>query len=506
MSCPACGVALPEAAVFCPACGADLTPLASGAVLASRYEIRSLLGRGGMGSVYRAFDRVLQEEVALKVQRAAAGEGDPAERRFRNEVRLARQVTHRNVCRLHDGGQEGSRRWISMELVEGVTLADRLRDGPVPLDEAWSLALQAADGLAAVHHAGVVHRDVKPLNLMVDGEGRVRLMDFGIAKPAATGDTAGGYAFGSPEYMSPEQARGRPTEARSDVYSLAVVLFELFTGAVPFRADTPVATLLQHLEAKPSLEALPAAVRPVLARALAKNPLERYADGAALARALHAAHEGTREPRHDGVAAGAGRRAWLVAAGAFGLLVLAAVLAVLWRSGWRDRPAPVQPAVAAAPSRRDREATLPQTTISTLVTPRGTAARAVARKSPAPTAPALPPKATPSPAAGATPPPETTAPVALTTAAAASTASAPPPPVQADGALLVLVTPWADVTVDGVPRGQIPLGPIRLAPGAHTVLLEHPDYQPVRRKVTIRSGETQRLAVDLPSEGVRRRR
>jgi serine/threonine-protein kinase len=272
--------------------------------VAERYEIRALLGRGGMGAVYRAFDRVLHEEVALKAQRADAARDPDADRRFRNEVKLARQVTHPNVGRLHDGGREGGRRWISMELVPGTTVAARLRERPLSDQEAWSLAVQAAEGLAAVHRAGVVHRDLKTMNMMVDPQGRLRLMDFGIAKPAASGDTGGGgYALGSPEYMSPEQARGRPADSRSDVYSLGIVVFELFTGQVPFRADTPVATLLQHLEAAPPLDRLPEAVREVVGRALAKDPAQRYADGEAMAAALRAAMlrvEPAAHPRSSG--------------------------------------------------------------------------------------------------------------------------------------------------------------------------------------------------------------
>ena len=486
--CPVCGDERDQPGQECAACGADLTSLAPGAVVADRYEIRAYLGRGGMGSVYRAFDRVLDEEVALKVQRAQSARGPEAERQFRSEVKLARQVSHPNVCRLHDGGQEGALRWISMELVQGETLAARLQGGPLPAEEVLRLGAQAAEGLAAVHRAGIVHRDLKTLNLMVDGTGRLRLMDFGIAKPAAAGETgAGGYALGSPEYMSPEQARGRAADTRSDVYSLAVVLFELATGRVPFRAETPVATLLQHLQAPPPLEAAPEALRPVLARALAKDPDGRYSDGAEMAEALRAVEEGRNPPPLPR------RIRWPRIARVLALAVAGVGAALFFRPAVPLAPPPPTPAPIPSSSPASPFAAPSAEALKPAIGPSP-------RRAPSPVM-TQPVEAPPSPE----PAPQAATPGPAAAAPAAAAQPTPSPTPVADGALLVVARPWADVSVDGVPRGQTPLGRIPLPAGSHAVLLTHPDYQPYPRRVTIRPSETLRLTVDLSTDGVRRR-
>ncbi len=273
----------------CFACGAPLDPalagLADGSLFASRFEILGPLGRGGMGMVYRAFDRELGETVAIKVLRPdVARESGRVEQRFRSEIRLARRVRHRNVCSVYGDGEDRGLLYICMEFIEGENLARVAREeGGLAPAEAWSVALQVADGLRAVHEVGIVHRDLKTANLMRDRGGVVRVMDFGIAKQhGATLDgvtvTATGSLMGTPEYMSPEQLRGDDVDFRSDLYSLGIVVFELFTGALPFRGDTPVATIVRQLHDAPNLDlpSLPEPLRPVLDRALAKDPADRY--------------------------------------------------------------------------------------------------------------------------------------------------------------------------------------------------------------------------------------
>ena len=304
MNCPSCRADNEAAARVCFACGAPLDPalagLAEGALFASRYEILGPLGRGGMGMVYRAFDRELGETMAIKVLRPdIARESGRIEQRFRSEIRLARRVRHRNVCSVYGDGEDRGLLYICMELVEGENLARLTREGGgLPPAEAWSATLQVADGLRAIHEVGVVHRDLKTANLMRDRRGVVRVMDFGIAKQhgASAGGatvTATGTLMGTPEYMSPEQLRGEEVDFRSDLYSFGVVIYELFSGALPFRGDTPVATILRQLQDAPYLDlpALPGPLRPVLARALRKSSDERYPTADEMRRAIEAARE-----------------------------------------------------------------------------------------------------------------------------------------------------------------------------------------------------------------------
>jgi serine/threonine protein kinase len=303
MNCPSCRADNDTAARGCFACGAPLDPvlasLTEGAVFASRYEILGPLGRGGMGMVYKAFDRELGETVAIKVLRPdVARESGRVEQRFRSEIRLARRVRHRNVCSVYGDGEDRGLLYICMEHVEGENLARAAREaGGLTTEAAWSTTLQVADGLRAIHEVGVVHRDLKTANLMRDQKGVVRVMDFGIAKqcgaPGGVTVTATGTLMGTPEYMSPEQLRGDDVDFRTDLYSLGVVTYELFTGMLPFQGDTPVATIVRQLHDPPFLDvpALPGPLRPVLARALAKDPVDRYPSADDMRRALEGACE-----------------------------------------------------------------------------------------------------------------------------------------------------------------------------------------------------------------------
>jgi serine/threonine protein kinase len=294
--CPICSTANDPAAQTCAECGRAL-PLPSGTLVASRFEVLESIGSGGMGIVYRARDRTLDEMVALKVLRTALAAGDELARRFRSEIKLARRVGHRNVCRVFEYGEDGPVRYIAMELVDGVNLRHLVKHaGPLPISEAFDVVIQAASGLEAIHELGVVHRDLKSANIMRTKRGVVKLMDFGIARHhlESSDVTATGVIVGTPEYMSPEQASGEKVDARSDIYSLGIVIHEVFTGVVPFKGDTPVATILKHLQEPLALEnapELPAAVGAILTRCLAKLPKQRYASATELRLALEEARD-----------------------------------------------------------------------------------------------------------------------------------------------------------------------------------------------------------------------
>jgi eukaryotic-like serine/threonine-protein kinase len=264
-----------------------------GDLFAARYDILSTLGKGGMGVVYRAHDRQLDEEVALKVLRPDVMKDDPTLlERFKQEIKLARRITHKNVLRTHDFGDTDGTPYISMEYLEGVTLKDLIvNKGALPIGVGLRIAKQMCQGLEAAHLQGVIHRDIKPQNMLILPEtGELKIMDFGIARvsdvkagttPGASGLTTAGTVMGTPDYMPPEQAQGSPADYRSDIYSLAVVLYEVFTGRLPFSADTIMKVVLAHIRNPPPPprtvnDRIPPALEAVILRGLQKEPAARY--------------------------------------------------------------------------------------------------------------------------------------------------------------------------------------------------------------------------------------
>ncbi|HTR54331.1 MAG TPA: protein kinase [Kofleriaceae bacterium] len=322
-----------------PAVGPDFGP---------RYRVLGAIGKGGMGEVFRAYDTELKTEVALKIVRGDSDQ-EAALARFRREIALARKVTSANVLRVYDLAEHDGLRFLSMELVDGEDLGALMRrDSRMPLSRALKLFRQVCAGLEAAHAEGVVHRDLKPQNVLVDKDDRVRVADFGLARSIGeSGLTASGAQLGSPAYMSPEQVKGDPVDERSDVYSLGIMLYQLVAGKPPFEADTPHAVMEMrlHKPPRPLREAapeLPAYLDAILRRCLAIDPRKRYATVRELLADLDAGRGGTVR----------GRRAWPFAAAA--VVVAGAGIAIVARMGTGDRAAPVSapplPVQAAKPA------------------------------------------------------------------------------------------------------------------------------------------------------------
>jgi serine/threonine-protein kinase len=231
--------------------------LVPGSTFANRYEVKEILGQGGMGTVFKAVDRELGEAIAIKTLKPEFLEGDStALERFKSEIRLARKISHRNVVRTHDLGERDGLYFITMEYVEGTSLKQLIRArGKLPIAVALSVGKQLARALEVAHEQGIVHRDIKPQNMVVEPDGVLKVMDFGIARlvtrPQDSGVTQAGAIIGTPEYMAPEQVTGEPVDHRADLYAMGAVLYECVTGHTPLTADTPYQMIARLLEDEP---------------------------------------------------------------------------------------------------------------------------------------------------------------------------------------------------------------------------------------------------------------
>lgn len=447
--------------------------VAGGAILRGRYELGRQIGAGGMADVFAGVDRPLGRPVAIKRLRPAYA-ADPAfVERFKREAQAAAAVNHPNVVAIYDWGEQDGTYYLVMEYVPGSNLSELLsHQGPLPEDQALDLASQIAAGLEAAHRHGLVHRDMKPHNVLVDPQGRAKLTDFGIARAASEVPiTESRVVLGSARYIAPEQLQGQEADARSDLYSLGVVLYELLTGQAPFDGTTTTAILARHLHGTPRpprqlRPALSAATESIVLKALARDPAQRYQTAADLRRALERARAtlaATAPVAHSGMLAGAtgwlarpwprfgvGRdRAWLVLPLAllFPLVVGGVALLRHWPEASAGGQTAAPGATLARPDSATSVATLgPQRAIAPLDQPAPTPI-------PPPTVVALPTPPVPTPAyqsvaASPASPAPTNAPEtadsgaiapapaqdAAASAPAASSAAAPPPPAAAAAA------------------------------------------------------------------------
>ncbi len=301
MKCPKCKTDNPNTSRFCSECGtslppSDMTPpfptrtletqeeeLTTGSTFAGRYQIIEELGKGGMGHVYRALDKKLNEEVAIKLIKPEIAADKKTLERFQNELKLARKIGHRNVGRMYELMEDSGTHFITMAYVPGENLRSFIRrSGQLTVGKAVSIAQQICEGLAEAHRQGVIHRDLKPSNVIIDLEGNARIMDFGIARSTKTkGITGPGAMIGTPEYMSPEQVDGKEADQRSDIYSLGIIIYEMLTGQVPFEGETPLSIAVkQKTEPLPDPKKwnpqIPNDLNLIIHRCLEKSAEKRY--------------------------------------------------------------------------------------------------------------------------------------------------------------------------------------------------------------------------------------
>jgi serine/threonine protein kinase len=264
------------------------------AVLSARYDILSEAGHGSMGNVYKARDRETGEVVALKLLKPEIASDQTMMERFKNELLFARRITHKNVCRMYDFNRIDGIAYTSMEFVQGESLRSALnRFGGLAVRKALNVALQICSGLKEAHAQGIVHRDLKPENVMLDAQGNVKIMDFGIARSMEAATRLTGSMMGTPAYMAPEQVTGKAVDYRTDIYALGLILYEMFTGAQACQADTPVAAAMKQIRETPPLPhdidpTIPVGIERTILKCLEKEPARRFQSVAELEKALSA--------------------------------------------------------------------------------------------------------------------------------------------------------------------------------------------------------------------------
>jgi serine/threonine protein kinase/tetratricopeptide (TPR) repeat protein len=370
VKCPECNTDNPSDSKYCKECATQLPveevsvptetleapkeELTTGSTFAGRYQIIEELGKGGMGKVYKALDKEIDGRVALKLIKPEIAADEKTINRFRNELKIARDIAHKNVCRMYHLAKYEGTHYIVMEYVSGEDLKSFIRRSrQLTPGTAISIAKQVCEGLAEAHKLGTVHRDLKPQNIMIDKDGNARIMDFGIARSLKEkGITGAGVMIGTPEYMSPEQVEGKEIDQRSDIYSLGVILYEMVTGRVPFEAETPFAVGMKHKSETPQdpLELnsqIPADLSRVILRCLEKDKEKRYQNADELHAELSNIEKGIptterivpeRRPTTSREITVTFRRRWVLVAALVGVVIIAALVFLFLKVGKQVTP------------------------------------------------------------------------------------------------------------------------------------------------------------------------
>ncbi len=364
MECPSCYFENPDESSYCNKCATPLPSakknsssptqtmekateeLTRGTTFVSRYEVIEELGKGGMGKVYRVFDKKLEEEVALKLIKPEIASNGDSINRFSNELKFARKIAHRNVCKMYDLGEKEGTNYITMEYVPGESLKSMIgMMGQLSAAQVVFIAKQVCEGLAEAHRLGVVHRDLKPSNIIVDREGNARILDFGIARSLkAQRLTDPGVMIGTPAYMSPEQVDAKDVDKRSDIYSLGIILYEMITGRVPFEGDTALSMALKHKTEKPAdprefNAQMPVELSSVILNCMEKDRYKRYQDAREVLSELRMIEEGistteraipNKKPITIKTVKVTLRKRWMMIAALFAVAIVAGMAIILY--------------------------------------------------------------------------------------------------------------------------------------------------------------------------------
>ena len=515
MNCSICEAPLPEGARFCMTCGADLSdPEVStrsravvkelfGAIKVAaegHYKVTDLLGKGGMGAVFLAEDLRLGRTVAIKVLRPELATEGASIGRFEREARIAARLDHPNIIPVYAVEETDGLHYFVMKYIAGKSLDELLTGEPWPIEQCRQVLWQAACGLGHAHQRGVIHRDVKPSNIMIDENGRAIITDFGISKALQqdTQYTNTGQLIGTPRYVSPEQAQGLPLDGRSDQYSLAVVGYQMLVARLPLVADSIHALMYKHIyEVPASAQSIrpdvPVEISEALQRGMAKEPGDRFATMEEFATAIwpeRPVHAGQPTPTMPGFAALAkliGRRRNRVPAVAAAAVVVAGLAVAFLLGRGSEQPQALSPPAASVESVPAPPAPPPAQVTETAVAPHDTAVEDT-----------VPPPAPEPPKETKVAPPPKPRPRPRPTVVRDTTRAAP---VEQMGFLTINAVPYGTVSIDGVEIGDTPIVRRRLPPGEHTVRITRPGYRPQSSTVTVTAGNELRFSRTLIKEG-----